>query len=121
VDVNTVNSPENNASKLAEQFAQNVKRTRDRLGLTQAQLAERSGMTPAAISQLEGGQREPSFSTIVKVAAALKTSPNDLMGLGETSPDPSLKALYREITKLDQDAYEKVSAFARWLAQQSKE
>ena len=86
--------------------------------MTQAQLAELSGLTPAAISQIEAGLREPTFSSIVRIASGLKTSPNDLMGLEDSQPDPALQALYRDLKKLSANDYEKVSAFARFLASQ---
>jgi 3,4-dihydroxy 2-butanone 4-phosphate synthase/GTP cyclohydrolase II len=40
-------------------------------GLTAAQLAQRTGLTEAAISRLRSGGREPSFSSIRKLATAL--------------------------------------------------
>ena len=116
-----MNTPEASASRAAIEFASAVRRVRDRQGLTQAQLSERSGLSAAAISQIESGQREPTFSTIVRLATALQTSPNDLMGLGpEAKPDPTHQALYRDLKGLSQDDYEKVTAFAQWLLSQKK-
>ncbi|HMD13501.1 MAG TPA: helix-turn-helix transcriptional regulator [Bacteroidota bacterium] len=37
------------------------------LGMSQAELARRTGLTPAAISQLLDGIRDPSIHTIVKI------------------------------------------------------
>lgn len=88
--------------------------------MSQAQLAGASGLTAAAISQIESGLREPTFSSIVKIASALKTSPNDLMGLEASEPDPAQQALYRDLKTLTASDYEKVSAFARFLASQDK-
>ena len=45
----------------------NLKRLRESLGTTQAELAKRTGLTPAAISQIESGQREPGLKTILAV------------------------------------------------------
>ena len=39
--------------------------------LTQAQLAEKTGMKQAAIARLESGQSNPSYKTLAKVAKAL--------------------------------------------------
>lgn len=48
-------------------------------GITQAFLAERSGLTQAAISQLVSGDREPTLSTLLKICSALSVTPNDLL------------------------------------------
>ena len=44
---------------------------REHLGLTQAEVAERAGMTQAALSQIESGQHKPRKATLTKLAAAL--------------------------------------------------
>ncbi len=45
----------------------NLKAIREALGMTQAELAKKSGLTPAAISQIESGQRDPSLATILAI------------------------------------------------------
>ena len=101
----------------AQEFAERLKKTRERQGLKQWELAERSGLTPAAISQLESRQREPTFSTIVRLAAALKTSPNDLMDIGDAERmDPSLRGLFRDAKKLTAEDVDAVRAFVAYLS-----
>ncbi|MER3439371.1 MAG: XRE family transcriptional regulator [Chloroflexota bacterium] len=46
-------------------------------GWTKAQLAERAGLDPSAISRLESGQRVPERQTVALVADALELSPLD--------------------------------------------
>ncbi len=48
-----------------------VRQARLRAGLTQLELAERSGLTPASISRLEAGHRSPWFSEAVALARVL--------------------------------------------------
>jgi transcriptional regulator with XRE-family HTH domain len=49
-----------------------VKKSREALGLTQAQLAKKAGVTEAYISMLESGVRKnPSLPTLKKIARAL--------------------------------------------------
>lgn len=50
------------------------------LGKPQSWLAEAAGVTPASISQYISGTREPNHQTMLKMCAALKTTPNDLLG-----------------------------------------
>jgi transcriptional regulator with XRE-family HTH domain len=50
---------------------ENVKRARIAAGLTQEQLADRSGFSQQYLSGLEGGKRNPTIVTIYEIAQAL--------------------------------------------------
>ena len=52
---------------------------RDRLFVTQEELAERTGMSRATISRIESGQQRPRISTVRKLAAALGVTPETLI------------------------------------------
>jgi transcriptional regulator with XRE-family HTH domain len=58
---------------------QNVKRFRDKKGLTQEQFAETSGFSQQYISSLERGHRNPTIITLYELAAALGVSHVDLV------------------------------------------
>lgn len=60
-------------------FGTNLKHALQKIDMTQHELASRSGITPAAISMLISGDREPSLVTILKICYSLKTTPNDLL------------------------------------------
>jgi transcriptional regulator with XRE-family HTH domain len=60
-------------------FACNLEETIDEIGITQAALAEKAGLTPSAISQFISGDREPSLSSLLQICYALQTTPNDLL------------------------------------------
>jgi len=62
-----------------EVFAANLRRTRERAGISQEELASRCGLHRTEISFLERAQREPRLSTIVKLAKALDVSAGDLL------------------------------------------
>ena len=47
--------------------------------MTQAQLAEKAGVTQGAISMIELGKRVPSLDVIVKIAFALGCTVDDLL------------------------------------------
>ena len=47
-----------------------IRKTRQRAGLTQAELAKRAGTTQSAISRLENGRVRPSLETIERLAKA---------------------------------------------------
>jgi transcriptional regulator with XRE-family HTH domain len=52
-------------------FGDLLRRQRDRVGLTQEDLAERTGLTSQAISLLERGERRPQRYTVQKLAETL--------------------------------------------------
>lgn len=51
-------------------FGKNMKEIREFLGLSQTDLANKTGLTCPGISMLENGQRDPSFDTIIKILDA---------------------------------------------------
>jgi transcriptional regulator with XRE-family HTH domain len=55
----------------------NIKRAREHLGLTQKELAERSGISEGALGDLETG-RQKSSTKIHKIARALSLTPEQL-------------------------------------------
>lgn len=75
--------------EIAEQiraFGRNLREARGRAGLTQAQLSVAAPLDRAAISRLECGERSPDMPTLLRVCAALGTTPTDLLrGVGKAS------------------------------------
>jgi transcriptional regulator with XRE-family HTH domain len=61
-----------------ERFAQNLRRRRTAVGISQEELGERTELHRTEISLLERAGREPRFATMLKLAGALGTTPNDL-------------------------------------------
>jgi transcriptional regulator with XRE-family HTH domain len=57
----------------------NVRRLRLQRGLTQEQLAERSGFTQQYVSGLESGHRNPTVVTLYEIAQALGGTPTELL------------------------------------------
>lgn len=57
-----------------------LKAERKRSGLTQEQLAERVGVSRAAVARYEAGEIEPSLKTLVLLADTLRVSTDRLLG-----------------------------------------
>lgn len=57
----------------------NLRDARKRLGLTQEEVAERSGVHPTEISRIEAGKRDPRASTLLRLAQALEVPPGRLL------------------------------------------
>jgi len=56
-----------------------LKQLRAARDMSQADLAERSGVSREYIARLETGHHDPSLSTLVKLAKALKVKPGNLL------------------------------------------
>ena len=56
-----------------------LKEIRTRRFLTQEELAERAGVSPATIVRVERNQAEPHISTMRKLAQALNVDPTELL------------------------------------------
>jgi len=68
------------------QVAKRLRAVREAAGMTQVELAERSGITLAHINRLENARREPGIKTVVRLARALDTTPSGLLrGIGSRS------------------------------------
>jgi transcriptional regulator with XRE-family HTH domain len=52
-------------------MAARLKAIRERRGLTQEQLAEKSGVSRTYLARLETGRQDPTLSTLEKLAKAL--------------------------------------------------
>jgi ribosome-binding protein aMBF1 (putative translation factor) len=55
----------------AFELAERVRLAREKLGITQAELADRIGSTQPAVARLEAGGVSPSLDTLRKIADAL--------------------------------------------------
>lgn len=64
--------------KRRQEIAKRLKQWREARDLTQAQLAEKSGLPQSHISRLEAGQHSPSFKTVEKLAKALELTISEL-------------------------------------------
>lgn len=61
-------------------FGREVRRRRKSLGLTLEQLAENAGLSSHFLSTVETEKRDPSLTTILKVAKGLGVAPGELLG-----------------------------------------
>jgi len=60
-------------------FAENLRRHRERAGMTQEELADAAQLHRTAISFLERAAREPRMWTLITLARALRIRPADLL------------------------------------------
>jgi len=81
-----------------ETLGQRIERLRKQLGLSQAALADKMGITQVLVSDYERDRLRPHAEMAVRFALALEVSADELLGLKPTeksSGKPSLKILRR--------------------------
>ena len=66
-------------------LGQRIRAERTRIGLTQAQLAQKIGVKTNTISQWETGKRAPGYDALEQLSAALNCTPSSLL---EAAPEP---------------------------------
>lgn len=77
--------------ELARTITRNIRARRKELEITQVELAERTGISQATISQFERGEASPSVPSIAKLAEALETQPDALLRIDVFSKAPLTK------------------------------
>lgn len=73
------------AADLSELFRANVRNRLDAIGISQADLAKRLGVTRSFVSQMLSGHRRPGLDTLQTFADALDCKPADLLGAPKKS------------------------------------
>ncbi len=68
-----------NADQIQQRFGKNVRRLRHAAGLSQEELALRSGLDRSFVGQVERGERNISLTNICRLAAGLKIDPSLLL------------------------------------------
>jgi transcriptional regulator with XRE-family HTH domain len=64
-------------------IADSLRQERARAGLTLQQLAERADLSPAHLSRLESGDRQPSVAALITLSRALGIPVSSLLGEGQ--------------------------------------
>jgi len=98
-----------------DEFGARLAKIRDDAGLTQTALARKIEVSQSAISQMEAGERKPSFDMLRQLADALGVTPAYLLGeeLEELSEEE--QAHFRQYRSLPEEAREELRTFAAFL------
>ena len=65
-------------TNLKDNLGEGIRRERFLLGISQQELAKRSGLHRTYVSDLERGERNPSVASILKIADALHVTVGEL-------------------------------------------
>jgi transcriptional regulator with XRE-family HTH domain len=89
-------------ANVKEVLAQNLKKHRKRLGITQPELAERAGLSTHYLGMIEVARNFPTADVLERLAAALGIKSNELFSVTD-SPEIAMEQLQTAILgKLDQ-------------------
>ncbi|WP_367187192.1 helix-turn-helix domain-containing protein [uncultured Bosea sp.] len=66
-----------------ETFARNLRRLADELGVSNAEIARRLGVSERRYAHYARGDREPDLAMVVRMAALFQTSTDELLGVAE--------------------------------------
>lgn len=70
---------EKSKHEILKELSIKIKSTRQKQGITQEELAEKSGFHVNYIGGIERATRNPSLDSLVRIARALEISPKDLV------------------------------------------
>ncbi|MBZ3692082.1 helix-turn-helix transcriptional regulator [Phyllobacterium calauticae] len=101
-----------------ESFASNLRLRTKELGIHQADVARRAGLSEKRYSNYVTGRREPDLATVVRIAKVLQTTPDRLLSFGdETDAEPIAQQRIRAaIGVLSPDDLETVAIMVEALA-----
>lgn len=74
----------------------------EELGLSDTEVARRSGLDVGRYGNYVRGTREPDFRTFLRICRVLLTTPNAVLGVEEPSPHEHARAL-AALNALDED------------------
>lgn len=79
-----------------EPFATNLRRRAERLGISNAEVARRAGLSDRRYGNYVSGRREPDLSTLVRIANVLGTSVDELIGMNLDEQVRTSEELFQE-------------------------
>jgi len=88
----TVQGDDIGAAELARRVSESVRRFRSERRLSLDDLSVRSGVSRAALSQVEGGRTNPTLAVLWKIAVGLEIPFHDLLGPGSNKSVLVLRA-----------------------------
>ena len=106
-----------------ELFAANLRKRAEELGISNAEVARRAGLSERRYGNYVSGRREPDLATLVRIAFVLATTPNDLLGSQVLKKEPADLAQQRAmvaLAALKSDDLERVAIMVEALATKRK-
>lgn len=83
-----------------ELFAANLRKRAEELGISNAEVARRAGLSERRYGNYVSGRREPDLATLIRIASVLATTPNELLTNSMSESVPEELARQRAVTAL---------------------
>ena len=105
---------------------QRISAEREKMGWTQVQLAEKAGITPAAVCQIEKGDRVPTIPVLYRIAQVLRVSLDYLTGqkdsieLKDALQNQELKTFFRKYQNLDEEDRRFIEKYVKAMSKSGK-
>ena len=80
-----------NRGMIVHTFARQLREIRQACGMSQVELAKKSGVNASYVGRLERAEREPGIELVGRIATALKTTIPELLPLESDDPLPLMK------------------------------
>lgn len=98
-------------------FGKRLQEIRTDAGLTQTGLAKALNTSQSAVSQMESGEREPSFDMLRRLAEALGVTPAHLLGKDVDDLTPAEQVHFRQYRSLPEKAKQELRDYTEFLRQ----
>lgn len=79
-----------------ELFARNLRRRAEQLGISNAEVARRAGLSDRRYGNYVSGTREPDLSTLVRIASVLAITVDELVGSTSNDAVRTSEEIFRE-------------------------
>lgn len=83
-----------------EPLATNLRKQARLLGLSNAEVARRAGLTDRRYGNYVTGDREPDLATLLRISETLQTTPNDLLGIRAAGDENAQSAQLRRLVEI---------------------
>ncbi len=97
------------------EIGKRIAEIREHSGLTQSALARSIGTSQSAISQIEAGDRNPSYDMLRQISDALGVTTAYLVGAKVEGLKPEEEVYFRQYRSLPTKAREELADFAAYL------
>ncbi len=104
-------------------IGERIREKRDKADLSQKDLAKAVGVTQSAVNQYEKGTKRPSSEVLSKIAMALSTSTDYLLGSAENDTifmDKEVAVVFRDFKKLSHQDKQQIIKNIEFLKDLSK-
>ncbi|WP_079213409.1 helix-turn-helix domain-containing protein [Brucella pituitosa] len=101
-------------------FAANLKKRAEELGISNAEVARRAGLSERRYGNYVSGRREPDLDTLVRIANVLGTQPTNLLSSSEHEKgDRNFERALAALASLDSDDLLRATIMLEALAKYS--